>query len=48
MHEIGTAYFFDIPKRVYHITNLIFKIICRKKVDFMFKIEHFTYRNERK
>ena len=31
IHEIGTAYFLDIPKRLYHIINLIFKIICRKK-----------------
>ena len=34
--------FLDIPKRLYHIINLIFKIIYRKKVDFMSKIEHFT------
>ena len=31
INEIGTAYFLNIPKRLYHIINLIFKIICRKK-----------------
>ena len=36
------AYFLDILKRLYHIINLIFKIIYRKKIDFMSKIEHFT------
>ena len=44
IHEIGNANFLNIPKWLYHIINLIFKIICRKKVDFMYKIEHFTYR----
>ena len=48
MHEKGATYILDIPKRLYHIINFIFKIICREKVDFMSKIEHFTYRNERK
>ena len=43
LHEIEIAYFLDIPRRLYHIINLIFKIICRKKVEFIFKIEHFTY-----
>ena len=42
------AYFLKIPRKLYHIINLIFKIICRKKVDFISKIEHFTYLNERK
>ena len=48
MHEIRTTYFLKIPKGLYLIINLIFKIICRKKVDFMSEVEHFTYRNERK
>ena len=34
IHEIGIAYFLGIPKRLYHIINLIFKIICRKKSRF--------------
>ena len=31
INEIETAYFLNIPKRLYHIINLIFKIIRRKK-----------------
>ena len=38
IHKIGTIYFSDIPKRLYHIINLIFKIICRKKYTLCLKL----------
>ena len=38
IHKIGTVYFSDIPKRLYHIINLIFKIICRKKYTLCLKL----------
>ena len=38
IHEIETAYFLDIPKRLYHSINLIFKIICREKYTLCLKL----------